>query len=1376
MRMKALSRSLSLCLIAALATISFAEEALGFVVTGKLQYADGDALGQSGSPPWAPPPLDTKLTKPSRLVEVSAIYRTVGGDGDETVWVLARTLTDSRGEFVLEIPAVDDRVMIVAEIKNAFVRVYRDTDFVNEPFVVPLTSYVTPVNRALGIRTMSNTYITYRPYEGWYSIGGREENQISPAAAHNINETILVAAEEVRANRDPREVDSLSRVDVEYCDRTSKGNHYFSDLVFECFAERAGGDDGGWSDRLIGHEYTHHLQYAIGDWDLHWGFHNRCIEDPNPGTSASQVADGAEFAWSEGFADYFGMRLVLTHPGMSQTSLTGRGHPDKTCFENFATPITFHGGVADAIQARIAVEQNIVNVLWDLTDGLGLQDRNPATDGIGTDSWDLVDGAGETFDGFRTILQIFDRELDSIATPIVNAPDFSDFYRAWVGRHGTTDLAVGAPALDAILNGLEIRPRMSEFPTPGDDEPPAPTFDARARGFVEPAPVLGPGMFDSEYDSATNSLGLRAAWSYLDSLNPGATQVAIFATGIGDTTVFLEHRHTAVTGASTGASFDANAVRYTRGEPGWLESSPTHLGAGPLVPSEKHILLVEPNATAVEGLPIGVHEAEVDVRFDFDGPRSETRTISYSLSVRDTASSDSDVDGLNNGIEVASVCLDPRNRDTDGDTLGDGEEVNEHGTNPCVVDTDGDGADDGFEVRAGACFDPNVSNALDQPLSDRDGDGLNNLAEVSARTDACDDDTDDDGVVDGSDNCPRDHNPGQGDLDGDGAGDVCDRDEDGDGVPDLIDSNPRDASAGPVITLDEVLVRFVRLGRFNAAPDLGRGFCDPAICSPRGGVSLRERVPPNASCFAGECEGPSIEALDPRLRRAAVTQGALLGVTAEDGWGTTMIGLPDLDSDGTPDFAVGAPGADSLEGVVDAGAVVLISGASLVPILRLDGPEEGSHLGVSLLYLGREGLLVGAPGSATVPGRIQRIDLGTGATTETFSAGEGGDRFGESLAPLGSALSGDGTQEFLAGAPGASAGSGAIYRTRLGGSPLVAISGVESGAELGAVVEVVGDLNGDDAPEFLASSPSANAGAGRVALFSLDGSTVWDVLGLQAGDRLGTAVLIDPAPGASPRGWSPVALAGNGLSQNGTSDQPQALWVGAPGASTGAGADAGQVFAVSLAGQMIPVFEGDQAGAGLGVFLASGPDLDGDGEPSLILGDRDPAVNEWRASFVERRNPTVQCQDDVDNDVDGDVDWDGGSGSAAADAACIAEPWSDREDRSSLQIVGEAAGGRIDLTVEGNLLSVTTQAGASSATIAAATAAAINSDAALTAARLWAVTDGSTVTLDGRLDAVRFLDPGLDESAAPGVPALGRIGLLALGGLLLGVYRLRSRR
>ena len=43
-------------------------------------------------------------------------------------------------------------------------------------------------------------------------------------------------------------------------------------------------------------------------------------------------------------------------------------------------------------------------------------------------------------------------------------------------------------------------------------------------------------------------------------------------------------------------------------------------------------------------------------------------------------------------------------------------------------------------------------------------------------------DTDGDGAVDNSDNCPNDANPGQENNDGDAQGDVCDTDDDNDGV------------------------------------------------------------------------------------------------------------------------------------------------------------------------------------------------------------------------------------------------------------------------------------------------------------------------------------------------------------------------------------------------------------------------------------------------------------------------------------------------------------------------------------------------------------------------------------------------------------------
>jgi hypothetical protein len=62
---------------------------------------------------------------------------------------------------------------------------------------------------------------------------------------------------------------------------------------------------------------------------------------------------------------------------------------------------------------------------------------------------------------------------------------------------------------------------------------------------------------------------------------------------------------------------------------------------------------------------------------------------------------------------------------------------------------------------------------------DNDLDGLGDESQ--------DDDDDNDGVLDGSDNCQLIENASQLDTDGDGQGDACDADDDGDGLPDAVE-------------------------------------------------------------------------------------------------------------------------------------------------------------------------------------------------------------------------------------------------------------------------------------------------------------------------------------------------------------------------------------------------------------------------------------------------------------------------------------------------------------------------------------------------------------------------------------------------------------
>lgn len=271
----------------------------------------------------------------------------------------------------------------------------------------------------------------------------------------------------------------------------------------------------------------------------------------------------------------------------------------------------------------------------------------------------------------------------------------------------------------------------------------------------------------------------------------------------------------------------------------------------------------------------------------------------------------------------------------------------------------------------------------------------------------------------------------------------------------------------------------------------------------------------------------------------------LLDPTPEEGarFGYSVAGVGDLNGDGIPDMAVGAPkknvGGDETKPqetkIADAGIVYLFSGADGSLLRPLNPP----------------------------------LDDGIGAN----------GRFGASIAN-----GGDAKHRVLVGAPGRRRAY--VYNGQTGVLTIVLIGpDVEKLPSFGAAVAGGKDVNNDGTPDFAVGAPLVNNLTGGAYVF--DGVTGKILLRLPAGKN------------TTAKFGSSIALTDD-LTGDGRPD----VVVGAPDRVVGGAQNAGSAYIFNGAnGKLAKTVTSDSPTpfAGFGFALTTA-DTDGDGKPNLIIG------------------------------------------------------------------------------------------------------------------------------------------------------------------------------
>ncbi|MEM7204453.1 MAG: integrin alpha [Planctomycetota bacterium] len=319
-----------------------------------------------------------------------------------------------------------------------------------------------------------------------------------------------------------------------------------------------------------------------------------------------------------------------------------------------------------------------------------------------------------------------------------------------------------------------------------------------------------------------------------------------------------------------------------------------------------------------------------------------------------------------------------------------------------------------------------------------------------------------------------------------------------------------------------------------------------------------------------------------------------LGANAGDQFGWSVDGVGDVDGDGQPDVAVGAPLAD--DAAPDAGLATVLSGADGTQLLSHFGDEPGESCGWSVRRAGdvdgdgRGDLVIGAPGDSKAGAGAGSARVVSGASAvrlHTYYGRNPGDAFGTSVGG-GGTINADGFGDIIVGAPGsddagAESGQAEVYLIRGFDNLGLAVTH-NPGASMscyGTDVAGVGDVDNDGVPDYAVGAPFHN----------VDGA-VWVYSGA---DHTVLHTFIGPNPDI----FFGIEVNGAGdINQDGHAD----IIVGAIHEDFGI-QDTGMAQVYSGAdGSVLRTFYGTQFRSHMGTAVGTLGDIDGDTVDDLYVG------------------------------------------------------------------------------------------------------------------------------------------------------------------------------